>query len=50
MWRYEPFNFDIKDKNKNKSNILMSFWIDDDKLLKSYKPVLNKIEDLLNIE
>ena len=38
------------DKDKNKSNKLMSFPIDDEKLLEMYKTIWTKIEDLQNIE
>ena len=38
------------DKDKNKSNKLKSFRIDDDTLLEKYKTIWAKIEDLKNIE
>ena len=38
------------DKDKNKSNKLNSFRIDDDTLLEKYKTIWAKIEDLENIE
>ena len=38
------------DKDKNKSNKLMSLRINHDKLLEKYKTILAKIEDLQNIE
>ena len=38
------------DKDKNKSNKLKSFHIDDDTLLEKYKTIWAKIEDLENIE
>ena len=38
------------DKDKNKSNKLKSFRIDDDTLLEKYKTIWAKIEDLENIE
>ena len=37
-----------KDKNKNKK--FMSFSINDDTLLKKYKTIWAKIEDLVNLE
>ena len=37
-------------KVKDKSNKLMSFCIDDEKVLKKYEPIWTKIEDLKNIE
>ena len=36
--------------DKDKSNKLMSFHIDDKKLLEKYKAIWTKIEDLKNIE
>ena len=42
------FKFDGGDKDK--SNKLMSFRIDDEKLLQNYKAIWTKIEDLKNIE
>ena len=42
--------FKIKDGDKDKNNKLMSFRIDDKKLLEKYKAIWNKIEDLKNIE
>ena len=38
--------FKVKDGDKDKNNKLMSFRIDDEKLLKTYKAILAKIEDL----
>ena len=38
------------DKDKNKNNKLMSFRIDEDKLLGKYKTIWTKTEDLQNIE
>ena len=38
--------FKVKDKN----NKLMSLRINDEKLLEKYKAILNKIEDLKNVE
>ena len=35
---------------RDKSNKLMSFHIDDEKLLEKYRTILTKIEDLKNIE
>ena len=42
----------FKDKggDKNKNNKLMSLLIDDGKLLKKYKTIWTKIEDLQNID
>ena len=37
-------------QGKGKSNILMSFRIDNEKLLEKYKTVWTKIEDLKNIK
>ena len=42
--------FRVKEENKDKSNKLMPFCIDDEKSLKKYKAILTKIEDLENIE
>ena len=42
--------FTVKDKDKYKNNKLMSFYIDDDKLLEKYKTIQTKIEDIKNIE
>ena len=42
--------FKVKDGDKDKNNELMSFRIDDEKLLEKYKATLTKIEDLNNIE
>ena len=38
--------FKVKDGDKDKNNKLMSFRIDDEKLLEKYKPIYTKIEDL----
>ena len=38
--------FKVKDGNKNKNNKLMSFCIDDVKLLEKYEDICTKIEDL----
>ena len=38
------------DKDNNKNNILMSFRIDNDKLLEKYKSILTTIEVLKNIK
>ena len=43
-------NFKVKDGDKDKNNKLMSFLIDDDKLLEKYKAISTKIEDLKDIE
>ena len=42
--------FKIKDEDKYKNNNLIPFCIDDEKLLKKYKAIWTKIEDLKNIE
>ena len=42
--------FDVKHGGKDKNNKLMSFRIDDEKLLEMYKAIWNKIEDLKNIK
>ena len=42
--------FKVKNGNKDKNNKLMSFCIDDDKLLEKYKAIWTKIEDLKNTE
>ena len=42
--------FKVKDENKDKSNKLMSFPIDNEKLLEKYETIWSKIEDLQNIE
>ena len=41
--------FKIKEGNKHKNNKLMSFCIDDQKLLKKYEAIWIKIEDLKNL-
>ena len=41
-------DFKVEDGNKNKE--LMSFCIDDEKLLEKYKAIWTKIEDLKNIK
>ena len=38
--------FKVKDGDKDKNNNLMSFSIDDEKLLEKYKTIWTKIEDL----
>ena len=38
--------FKVKDGDKDKSNKLMSFHIDDEKLLEKYKTIWTKIENL----
>ena len=43
-------SFKVKDGDKDKNNKLMSFRIDDEKLLETYKAILTKIEDLKNIK
>ena len=40
--------FKVKDGVKDKSNKLMSFRMDDDKLLEKYKIICTKVEDLQN--
>ena len=42
--------FKIKDEDKYKNNNLIPFRIDHEKLLKKYKAIWTKIEDLKNIE
>ena len=42
--------FKVKDGDKDKNNELMSFRIDNEKLLEKYKPVSTKIENFKNIE
>ena len=42
--------FKIKEENKDEINKLMFFHTDDDKLLKKYKAIWTKIEDLKSIE
>ena len=42
--------FKIKEENKDKINKLMFFHTNDDKLLKKYKAIWTKIEDLKSIE
>ena len=42
--------FTFKDGDKDKNKKLMFFHIDDDNLLKKYKTIWTKIEDLKNIE
>ena len=42
--------FKVKDGDKDKNNKLMSFHIDNEKLLEQYKAIWTKIEDLNNIE
>ena len=42
--------FKVKEGDKSKNKKLMSFRIDNGKLLEKYKPVWTKIEDLNNIE
>ena len=39
--------FKVKDGDKDTNNKLMSFRIDDDKLLEKYKPIRTKIEKLI---
>ena len=42
--------FNVKDEDKDKNNKLMSFRVDDEKLLEKYKVIWTKIEHLKNIE
>ena len=42
--------FKVKDGDKDENNKLMSFHIDDEKLLEKYKTIWTKIQDLKNIE
>ena len=42
--------FKVKDGDKDENNKLISFRIDDEKLLEKYKAISTKIEDLQNIE
>ena len=42
--------FKVKDRDKDKNNKLISFHVDDDKLLEKYKTIWTKIEGLLNIK
>ena len=42
--------FKVKEEDKDKNNKLMSFHIDDEKLLEKYKDIWTKIEDLKNIK
>ena len=43
-------SFKVRDGDKVKSNKLMSFRIDDEKLLQKYKAIWTNIEDLKNIK
>ena len=42
--------FKVKEEDKDKSNKLMPFLIDDEKLLEKYKAISTKVEDLKKIE
>ena len=42
--------FKVKDGHRNKNNKLMSFRIDNEKVLEKYKTIWTKVEDLKNIE
>ena len=42
--------FKVKEEDIDKNNTLMSFSIDDEKLLEKYKAIWTRIEDLKNIE
>ena len=46
----KTFKDEDVDKDKNKNKKLMSFRIDDDKILEKNKTIWIKIEDLQNIE
>ena len=39
--------FNVKDGDKDKNNKLMSFHIDDEKLLENYRTIWTKVEDLI---
>ena len=49
MSRYVA-TFKVKDRDKDKSNKLMPFHIDHEKILQKYRTICNKIEDLKSIE
>ena len=49
IFSYVKF-FNNKDRNKDKNNKLISFPIDDDKLLENIKRYGQKVEDLQNTE
>ena len=42
--------FKVNDRDKDKSNKLMSFRTDDEKLLEKYKAIWNKMKELQHIE
>ena len=42
--------FNVKDRDKDKNNKVMSFCINDEKLLEKYETIWTKIDDLNNIE
>ena len=42
--------FKLKDGDKDKNNKLISFCIDDEKILEKYRAIWTQIEDLKNIE
>ena len=42
--------FKVEQGDKDKSSELMSFRVDDEKLLEKYKAIWTKVEDLTNIE
>ena len=42
--------FKVKDIDKDKNNKLMSFRVDDEKILEKYKAIWKKIKDLKDIE
>ena len=47
MSRYDK-TYKVKDGDKNKNNKLMSFCINDEKLLEKYEVIRTKIEELFN--
>ena len=42
--------FKVKQGDKDKNSELMSFHVDDEKLVEKYKAIWTKVEDLTNIE
>ena len=49
MSRYVKI-FKVKDEDKDKNNKLISFHIDDEKLIEKFKAIWTKIEDFKNIK
>ena len=49
MSRYVKI-FKVKDEDKDKNNKLISFRIDDEKLMEKFKAIWTKIEDFKNIK